>query len=375
MINHAAILERIDATPVVSSPKRQRSSPHPCLPASLPSTAVIQREADLTAPKSLLSQLVKNATHKTALTEAMSTKITDSPPQPQSPSEIVPSSPPSPLQRFFGLKKAPKASTSWKDPESWEVLRAIERKDITYLMEVRDRAFHTLIRPSGGTTPLIHTMRIGKSHHDVAIILLGAYSRYINHLEEEDFAKKETRSNLVSLRSSLKSAIDHGLQSSDSNLLASFLQTLVMSEGDTWIQEQVKVVGIALRQGPSGRPVEVSRSAVRSVATHALGKAPLIADIEDYVSNATVDLLMMAAWSLALESFPGERLPPYYFARDDRVYKSFTDRLDQHRDDINRRLGRQLKGQLNILRSALQGHARSWHGKVDVLALELDEVR
>ena len=43
-------------------------------------------------------------------------------------------------------------------------------------------------------------MRIGKSHHDVAITLLGAFSRYINHLEEQDFVKQETRSLLVSLR-------------------------------------------------------------------------------------------------------------------------------------------------------------------------------
>jgi len=43
-------------------------------------------------------------------------------------------------------------------------------------------------------------MRIGKSHHDVAITLIGAYSRYINRLEEGDFTKPETRSLLVSLR-------------------------------------------------------------------------------------------------------------------------------------------------------------------------------
>jgi hypothetical protein len=57
-----------------------------------------------------------------------------------------------------------------------------------------------LVRPSGGVTPLIHAMRIGRSHHDVAITLLGAFSRYINHLEAEDFAKPETRSLLISLR-------------------------------------------------------------------------------------------------------------------------------------------------------------------------------
>lgn len=27
------------------------------------------------------------------------------------------------------------------------------------------------------------------------------------------------------------------------------------------------------------------------------------------ISNATLDLLMMAAWNLALGSFPGERIP------------------------------------------------------------------
>jgi hypothetical protein len=54
-----------------------------------------------------------------------------------------------------------------------------------------------------------------------------------------------------------------------------------MSEGDVWIQEQVKLVGRALRKGPSARPVEVARTSVKRVATHALGKAPLIADLED----------------------------------------------------------------------------------------------
>jgi hypothetical protein len=30
----------------------------------------------------------------------------------------------------------------WKDPQPFEVFAAIERKDLIYLMEVRDRAFH-----------------------------------------------------------------------------------------------------------------------------------------------------------------------------------------------------------------------------------------
>ncbi|KAH9179890.1 hypothetical protein EDB89DRAFT_2147021 [Lactarius sanguifluus] len=392
MVNHAAILEHIDSNPTSSTPPmRRRSPPDPCLPASLPSTgttfhslpnrvitpvaAVILREADLTAPKSLLTQLVRDASHSTdSLREAMATKLTDSPPSPQAPlPETSGTSPPtSPLQRLFSMARPTKAGKHWRDPEPWEVLRAVENKDVIYLMEVRDRAFHALVRPSGGVTPLIHAMRIGRSHHDVAITLIGAFSRYINHLEEVDFAKRETRSLLVSLRGSLKVAIDYGLQSSQSDLLASFLQTLVMSEGDTWIREQVKLVGTALRRGPSARPVEVARSSVKRVATRALGRAPLIADLEDYISNATVDLLMMAAWNLALESFSGEHIPPYYFARDDRVYRVFTERLDKYRDNIERRLSGRLKSQFASLRSILQGRARSWHGKVEQLELEFD---
>ncbi|KAH9977971.1 hypothetical protein BGW80DRAFT_1456104 [Lactifluus volemus] len=371
MINHTAVLEYLDRDLTSPSPRRKYRSPRdPCLPANLPSTAVIRREADLVAPKSLFSQVVRDASHTTdALREAMSTKISDSPPL--SPHEI-PASPTSLLRRVPSSARTTNSNRPWKDPEPWEVLRAVEDKDVLYLMEVRDRAFHALVRPSGGVTPLIHAMRIGKSHHDVAITLVGAFSRYINRLEEEDFAKKETRSLLVSLRGSLKVAIDFGLQSSQSDLLASFLQTLVMSEGDIWIQEQVKLVESALRQGPSAHPVEVARSSIKRVATRALGKAPMIADLEDYISNATLDLLMMAAWNLALGSFPGERIPPYYFARDDRVYRVFTERLDRHRDDINHRLSRLLRAQLATLRSTIQGRARSWHGKVELLETEFD---
>jgi len=46
-----------------------------------------------------------------------------------------------------------------------------------YLMEVRDRAFHLLLRKTGDATPLVHAMRIGDTHRDVAIILLGSFSR------------------------------------------------------------------------------------------------------------------------------------------------------------------------------------------------------
>lgn len=79
----------------------------------------------------------------------------------------------------------------------------------------------------------------------------------------------------------LKLAIDYGLQQSQSDLIASFLQTLVMSEGDKWVVGQTSNVGLALRAGTAGKPVQAADSAVRSFATKELGKATAIAALED----------------------------------------------------------------------------------------------
>jgi hypothetical protein len=85
-----------------------------------------------------------------------------------------------------------------------------------FLMEVRDRAFpvvqfpcisllilmipQLLLRKTGDATPLLHAMRIGQSHRDVAIILLGAFSRWINHLEDSEIGLPRTRVILKALR-------------------------------------------------------------------------------------------------------------------------------------------------------------------------------
>ena len=79
----------------------------------------------------------------------------------------------------------------------------------------------------------------------------------------------------------LKLAIDYGLQQSQSDLIASFLQTLIMSEGDKWVLAQASNIGLALRSGTAGKPVQAADSAVRSFATRELGKAAAIAALED----------------------------------------------------------------------------------------------
>jgi hypothetical protein len=164
-------------------------------------------------------------------------------------------------------------------------------------MEVRDRAFHLLLQKHGDATPLLHSMRIGASHKEVSIILLGAFSRWINHLEDDQIELPRTRTLLKALReqpsfcrlqseltfpgTNLKLAIDFGLHTSQKDLIASFMQTLIMSEGDKWVRYQAHNVAQALKARTGGRPVKEAEAAVRSFATRQLGKAELIPSLED----------------------------------------------------------------------------------------------
>ncbi|GAW07654.1 hypothetical protein LENED_009662 [Lentinula edodes] len=108
------------------------------------------------------------------------------------------------------------------------------------------------------------------------------------------------------------------------------MQTLIMSEGDKWIHAQTSNVVIALRAGTAGEPVKTADAAVRKFATKELGKAELIASLEDYIANAVIDLLLLAAWTLALETINGDPIPISYFARDDRMYKALVERLEKN---------------------------------------------
>ena len=79
----------------------------------------------------------------------------------------------------------------------------------------------------------------------------------------------------------LKLAIDFGLQRSQSDLIASYLQTLIMSEGDKWVHSTVANVSLALRAGNEAKPVNTASQAVRKFATKELTKAENIASSDD----------------------------------------------------------------------------------------------
>lgn len=372
MYNLLPVLQQMDdlQSPSSSPDVKARVTSSPCLPLSLPSTSFLQREADQAAPRAIIKQLRRSPTPPSpdAIQEALLTPLI---------SDSRSSAPPSPVVESPSFhsalgSKGVRAHASWKDPQPYEVLRAVERKDIVYLMEVRDHAFHLLVRRSGGVTPLLHAMRIGKSHRDVAIILIGAFSRFVNHLEDDAMVLPRTKVILKAIRSNLKLAIDYGLQSSQSDLIASFLQTLVMSEGEKWILAQISNVGTALRAGTSGQPVQTAQNAVRSFATKELGKAHAIATLEDYIANSTSDLLMMAAWSLTQEAVSDGPIPTWYFARDDRVCKAFCSLLDQHQGNARQKLTKRLRWQIRVLRAVLEGRQMSWRSKVNILIEELD---
>lgn len=93
-----------------------------------------------------------------------------------------------------------------RPPQAYELYQAIDRKDVDFLMRVRDHAFGLLLQKNAGEFPILYAARIGQSHRDVVILLVGALSRYVNHLEEGDFEKKETKGTLKALRANVRSS-------------------------------------------------------------------------------------------------------------------------------------------------------------------------
>ncbi|KAJ7283739.1 hypothetical protein C8J57DRAFT_1432781 [Mycena rebaudengoi] len=356
-MNHAPLVHYLGSDQNIDGPTPRRRV------SSNPYTGFLQREAESVAPKAILRQLRRSPTPPLTSPELEPEESQGNHERQRRPSLTSLASSSSSIKSFGSSLVQHKRDPNWKEPEPYEVLRAVERKDIMYLMEVRDRAFPLLVRMSGGITPLLHAMRLGQSHREVAIVLLGAFSRWVNHVEDEQMENPRTKMILKALRTNLKLAIDYGLtKTQGSDLTASFLQTSVYR--DTWVVGQAANISLALRAGTEGRPVKTADSAVRKFATRELGRSDvLIATLEDYIANATADLLMMGAWSTASE-----------ILANDRVYKAFVERLDEHKNAIKFKLNRRLKWQLRVLTTVLgSGRSTTYRSKVELLAGELDE--
>ena len=82
-----------------------------------------------------------------------------------------------------------------------------------------------------------------------------------------------------------------------------------MSEGDSFLHKSAYEISLLLRD-PSASPVKEAEKLVRQFCTKELRGVPGgIHDVEEYVANAALDLVIMAAWSIAAQQMDAEPLP------------------------------------------------------------------
>lgn len=298
-----------------------------------------------------------------------------------------------PKSKFSGLVPP-------KGYETHDLLKAIDKKDLDTILAIRNANFDLLLDLSSGgatsksspaasqaggstNTPLGYAISLGKGWESVSIVLVGALSKFVNQLpdDEDDFENSPESSNAIGtplnkvrkpkklqldprtmarlrkIRVNLKLAIDHSIFQDQTGLLASYLQVLVMSEGSPFLHSAIEDVGYCLSTifstsatGEGADPVARARSQVMQFVTDSLRhKSDKIAAVKDYISNAQSDLLLMALWSLVRltrsqldtvrQSFGsideadlgdlGNPLPMYFFARDDRVASHFVARIER----------------------------------------------
>jgi hypothetical protein len=94
-----------------------------------------------------------------------------------------------------------------------------------------------------------------------------------------------TLSLIRAVRVNLKLAINESLSSNQTELVSSYLQIIIMAEGDKWVLEQTNSVALAIKTpGKEGKPVKTARQAVHKFATRelrSLEKAATVASVEE----------------------------------------------------------------------------------------------
>ncbi|KAE8267167.1 hypothetical protein A4X09_0g5182 [Tilletia walkeri] len=298
-----------------------------------------------------------------------------------------------------GAKNSGSKSAFVKRWEAHDVLKAIDQQDHETILIIRDQAMDLLLdlsssstsssaagaRSGGGSsgslkTPLGYSISLGPKWDSTSIVICGALSKFVNSLpdgEEDGEATKtassgrkrghkmqldpRTMQRLRKLKTNLKLAIDHSLFKDQNNLLASYMQVLIMSEGIGWVKDStdsvqralethIRGVGTGGEGGVSANPVSVATDCVLQFITVNLrAKKDKASSVNDYISNAVGDLLLSALWQMVLlrpsEVLPGANetlnpdlvrsIPAYIFARDERVAQHFIDRIRDLRRAID----------------------------------------
>jgi hypothetical protein len=90
-----------------------------------------------------------------------------------------------------------------------------------------------------------------------------------------------------------------------------------MSEGDAWLHKSVYDVSLLLREtsasagaADGNRPVHAAEQMVRRFCTKELRGVPGgVGDVEEYIANAALDLVIMGVWSLVAAQVDEKGLP------------------------------------------------------------------
>lgn len=258
--------------------------------------------------------------------------------------------------------------------ESWHVLKAIEKKDIMTLMEIKSNQFDLLI--SGTPLPIVYAMRLGKTHQDIAILLVGAMSRKVNDVTDDELEMMNpyTKSSLRALRASLKIAITASLASTDTSLISSFLQVVVMSEGSRWLLASSQTLSLAFRTGPSARPIETAEKIMLKWVSRELKEAQVSA-VGEYTANGIWDMCLLGMWSVVTDQLGSrvEPLPLFFFGRDDRMLKAVEERIALLRQKgAYTKLSKTIRAQLELATEILSHRQVNGRERVEKLKAALD---
>lgn len=257
-----------------------------------------------------------------------------------------------------GSKTSDSAGSSARPARSYErhdLLRAIERQDTTTILEIRNFDFDLLVDSAPGgsghlaksatltQTPLGYAISLGPKWEPTAIVLVGALSKFVNTLPDDEVPDARTLSRLRKLRANLKLAIDSSLATDQTRLLSSYVQVLFMSEGTAFIADGVESLSSSIRSKRGDPAEEATQMVLRFVnAGLTTGQGSIsrrnassrVASVQDLINNAIGDLLLMALWDCVRPRKASEddedtqALPAYFFARDDRVTTVYRQRIE-----------------------------------------------
>ncbi|GAA5967845.1 hypothetical protein JCM11641_005784 [Rhodosporidiobolus odoratus] len=371
MLNNQGWIDSLAASDTTPRTRHHPLPSSPCISRPLPSTLELGNIA---------ARAANDARRAAVLREALETELTIPANANPTPQQDKPKSSFFDALSFSSTTKKGSAIGLNKHGrfEPFQVLQAIENKDIMALADIKARQFDLLV--TGQPLPLVYAMRLGKTHAEVSIILVGAMSRKVNDTTDDELAmmQPETKATLRALRANLKIAIQASLSpsSTDTSLLSSFLQVLLMLEGTRFLQSSSQTLSLALRSPPTiGKPVATAQGLLHQWVSKEL-KERQVASVEDYLANATGDLVLLGIWGVVLDQLPVgkvEPVPLYYFARDDRIHKAIEERLSLlHQQHLFKKLSPTIRKQLDTTLDILGRRNLSGPQRVEMLKKALD---